>query len=173
VKHAKRIARQRQRRCWRVGNQVKRYATRPRLAVFRSHKHICAQVIDDAAGKTLAAASSLEKSLRESVKYGGNKDAAGAVGKVIAERALAAGITKVAFDRRHYKYHGRGAALADAARDAGLDLGAKAPLPEPKPAAEAKKPGKKASDKGGAKGEKKADKAPKKQAPAEAPNTSN
>jgi len=100
VKHAKRIARQRQRRCWRVGNQVKRYATRPRLAVFRSHKHICAQVIDDAAGKTLAAASSLEKSLRESVKYGGNKDAAGAVGKVIAERALAAGITKVAFDRR-------------------------------------------------------------------------
>jgi large subunit ribosomal protein L18 len=147
VKHAKRIARQRQRRNWRVGNKVKANSTRPRLAVFRSHKHIYAQVIDDTAGKTLAAASTREKELREAVKYGGNKDAAAAVGKAIAQRALAAGVRQVALDRRHYKYHGRVAALADAARDAGLDLGAKPPAPVVKAAPEPKKPAKKPAKK--------------------------
>lgn len=143
MKHAKRIGRQRQRRCWRVSNKVKAHSTRPRLAVFRSHKHIYAQIIDDVAGKTLAAASSLEKELREAIPYGGNKVAAAAVGKAIAQRALAAGVRQAALDRRHYKYHGRVAALADAARDAGLDLGAKPPAPEVKAAPEPKKPAKK------------------------------
>ena len=143
MRHAKRIGRQRQRRRWRVSNKVKRYSARPRLAVFRSHKHIYAQVIDDAAGRTLATASSLDKDLRDSVKYGGNREAAVAVGKALAQRALAAGITQVALDRREYKYHGRVAALADAARDAGLDLGAKKPVPEAKPEPQAKKPAKK------------------------------
>lgn len=143
MKHAKKIGQQRQRRCWRVANKVKRNSTRPRLAVFRSHKHIYAQVIDDLAGKTLASVSSLDKELHEGLKYGGNKDAAAAVGQAIAKRALAAGVTKVAFDRREYKFHGRVASLADAARDAGLDLGAKRPAPEPKAAAEPKKAEKK------------------------------
>ena len=95
-------------------------------------------MIDDAAGRTLAAASTADKDLRTSGHYGGNKAAAGAVGKAIAQRALAAGVKQVAFDRREYKYHGRVAALADAARDAGLDLGAKPPAarsrkPKPEP----------------------------------------
>jgi large subunit ribosomal protein L18 len=113
------------------------------LAVFRSHKHVYAQVIDDAAGRTLACASSQDKELREGLKYGGNKNAAAVVGQAIAKRALAAGITKVAFDRRDYRYHGRVAALADAARDTGLDLGAKQVPPEPKAQPEPKKPAKK------------------------------
>jgi len=130
-----------------VSNKVKAHSTRPRLAVFRSHKHMYAQIIDDVAGKTLAAASTLEKELREAFPYGGNKSAAAAVGKLIAERALAAGVRQAALDRRHYKYHGRVAALADAARDAGLDLGAKPPAPEVKAAPEPKKPAKKQSKK--------------------------
>ena len=143
MKHAKRILRQRRRRSWRVSNKIKANSKRPRLAVFRSHKHIYAQVIDDEAGKTLASASTLDKQLRETVKYGGNKDAAAAVGKALSQRALAAGVTAVAFDRRSYKYHGRVATLADAARDAGLDLGAKPPEPEKKAAPEPKKAAKK------------------------------
>jgi large subunit ribosomal protein L18 len=122
VKHQRRILRQRQRRAIRVRNRVKRDATRPRLSVFRSHKHIDAQIIDDAAGRTLAAASTRDGQLRETVRYGGNKTAAAAVGKAIAQRALEAGIQEVVFDRRDYKYHGRVAALADAAREAGLKL---------------------------------------------------
>jgi large subunit ribosomal protein L18 len=125
VKHEKRINRQRRRRQYRVSNRVKRDSTRPRLAVFRSHQHIYAQVIDDDQGRTLAAASTADKELRGQVAYGGNRAAAELVGKAIAERALASGVRQVAFDRREYKYHGRVAALADAARDAGLDLGAK------------------------------------------------
>ncbi len=149
MRHAKRIGRQRRRRRWRVSNKVKRFSARPRLAVFRSHKHIYAQVIDDAAGRTLATAGSLDKDLRESVKYGGNREAAVAVGKAIAQRALAAGVTRAALDRREYKYHGRVAALADAARDAGLDIGAKKPAPEPEPEPQPKKkaPAKKAPKK--------------------------
>jgi large subunit ribosomal protein L18 len=146
------------RRRFRVRSALKAHSTRPRLSVFRSHKHIYAQVIDDQAGKTLATASTLDKELRQQVSYGGNKTAAGAVGAAIARRALAAGVKQVAFDRREYRFHGRIAALADAARDAGLDLGAKKPAPEPKPEPEVKKKGP-------------AKKAPKKPAASESPDT--
>ena len=95
-------------------------AGRPRLSVFRSGKHIYAQVIDDGQGRTLAAASSLDKSLKSDLKTGADKDAAAAVGKLVAERAVAAGVTKVVFDRGAYLYHGRVKALADAAREGGL-----------------------------------------------------
>ena len=101
-------------------NRVKRDAERPRLCVFRSHKHVYAQIIDDQAGRTLATASTLDGQVREQVRYGGNKTAAAAVGKAIAQKAIEAGIQQVVFDRREYKYHGRVAALADAAREAGL-----------------------------------------------------
>jgi large subunit ribosomal protein L18 len=138
VRHEKRISKQRGRRRLRVRNRLKARATRPRLAVFRSHKHIYAQIIDDAAGRTLVAASSADREIHPVVGYGGNKAAAVAVGRWLAQRALAAGIPQAAFDRREYKYHGRVAALADAARDAGLDLGAKAPVPEKPPEPEAK-----------------------------------
>jgi large subunit ribosomal protein L18 len=93
---------------------------RPRLSVFRSDKHIYAQLIDDHAGKTLAAVSSVATDVRGDMKNGGNIAAAKRVGKVIAERAKAAGITLVAFDRGGRKYHGRVKALADAAREGGL-----------------------------------------------------
>jgi large subunit ribosomal protein L18 len=93
---------------------------RVRLSVFRSSKHIYAQVIDDQAGRTVAAASSLDKSLRTDLKTGADKDAAAAVGKLVAERALAAGVTEVVFDRGAYLYHGRVKALAEAAREGGL-----------------------------------------------------
>jgi len=95
---------------------------RPRLSVFRSGKHIYAQVIDDGQGKIVAAASSLEKDSRSELKNGSNKEAAGKIGKVIAERALAAGVKAVVFDRGAYKYHGRVKALADAAREGGLNF---------------------------------------------------
>ena len=95
-------------------------AGRPRLSVFRSGKHIYAQVIDDAEQRTLVAASSLDKALRDSLRTGADKDAAAAVGKLVAERAVAAGVTKVVFDRGAYLYHGRVKALADAAREGGL-----------------------------------------------------
>jgi large subunit ribosomal protein L18 len=93
---------------------------RPRLSVFRSGKHIYAQVIDDLKGVTVAAASSLDETLK--VKTGANKDAASAVGKLIAERAIAAGVKAVVFDRGGYQYHGRVAALASAAREGGLSF---------------------------------------------------
>jgi large subunit ribosomal protein L18 len=95
---------------------------RPRLSVFRSSKHIYAQVIDDAAGRTLAAASSLDKALKEALKTGADKEAAAAVGKLVAERAKEAGVSLVVFDRGPYMYHGRVKALADAAREGGLDF---------------------------------------------------
>ena len=95
---------------------------RPRLSVFRSGKHIYAQVIDDAQGRTLAAASSLDGGLRTELKTGADKSAAAAVGKLVAERAKAAGITAVVFDRGAYLYHGRVKALAEAAREGGLDF---------------------------------------------------
>lgn len=122
MKQYKRLNLQRQRRKYRVRNRVKRHSVRPRLCVVRSNKHIYAQVIDDAAGRTLATASTCDKDLRGTLPYGGNKTAAAAVGKMLAERALEQGIQAVALDRREYKYHGRIAALADAARAAGLQL---------------------------------------------------
>jgi len=113
----------RERRTKRTRFQVrKRSDGKPRLSVFRSNAQIYGQVIDDAAGKTLVSASSLEKDLRQSLKSGGNTDSAVAVGKLLAERAKAAGITAVVFDRGGYKYHGRVKALADAAREAGLQF---------------------------------------------------
>jgi|SRR6478609_2017182 large subunit ribosomal protein L18 len=95
---------------------------RARLSVFRSSKHIHAQLIDDLKGETLVAASSLEKSMREGNKTGANIEAAKAVGKLIAERAKEKGITEVVFDRGGYMYHGRIKALADAAREGGLSF---------------------------------------------------
>jgi large subunit ribosomal protein L18 len=95
---------------------------RPRLAVFRSSKHIYAQVINDHKGTTLVSASTLDPEIKAQVKYGGNKAAAALVGRVVAERAKQAGIDKICFDRRSYKYHGRVEALAQAARQAGLQF---------------------------------------------------
>jgi large subunit ribosomal protein L18 len=93
---------------------------RPRLSVFRSSKHIYAQIIDDLKGGTVVAASSMEKTLREAGKTGANVDAAKAVGKLVAERAVEKGVTSVVFDRGRYLYHGRVKALGDAAREGGL-----------------------------------------------------
>jgi large subunit ribosomal protein L18 len=111
----------RSRRHHRVRKKVAGTAARPRLAVFRSNKHITAQVIDDRTGRTLAAASSVEKDLRGAGATG-NKVAASAVGHLVAERAKAAGISQVVFDRGGFLYHGRVAAVADAAREAGLEF---------------------------------------------------
>lgn len=110
----------RARRHLRIRKRIVGTPQRPRLAVFRSSRHISAQVIDDTAGKTLAAAGTVERALRSSP--GGNVAAAGEVGRLVAERAMAAGITQVVFDRGGNRYHGRVAALADAAREAGLEL---------------------------------------------------
>jgi large subunit ribosomal protein L18 len=95
---------------------------RPRLSVFRSGKNMYAQVIDDSVGKTVAAASTLDASLKTELKTGADKAVAAAVGKLVAERALAAGIKQVVFDRGSYIYHGRVKTLADAAREGGLDF---------------------------------------------------
>ena len=95
---------------------------RVRLSVFRSSRHIYAQVIDDAAGRTVAAASSLDAGIKVDLKTGADTAAASAVGKLLAERAKAAGVERVVFDRGAYLYHGRVKALADAAREGGLDL---------------------------------------------------
>ncbi len=95
---------------------------RPRLSVFRSSRHIYAQIIDDAKGHTLAAASSIDAEFKGSLEKGTNVAAAAEVGKLVAQRALKAGITKVVFDRGGYIYHGRVKALADAAREAGLNF---------------------------------------------------
>jgi len=122
VNHEKGLLKQRQRRAFRIRKRITGTAERPRLSVFRSHQHVYAQVIDDSTGRTLAAASTVDKDLRGDIKYGGNKTAAKTVGTAIAQRALAAGIKQVAFDRGSCQYHGRVAALADAAREAGLSL---------------------------------------------------
>ena len=95
---------------------------RLRLSVFRSSQHIYAQLIDDRRGETVAAASSLDKGLRESLKTGADKDAASAVGRLLAQRAVEKGATDVVFDRGGYLYHGRVKALADAAREGGLNF---------------------------------------------------
>ena len=111
------------RRKARVRRAIRKAANgRPRLSVFRSSKQIYAQVIDDERGATLAAASSLEKDMRGKLKSGGNVDAAKEVGRLIAERASAAGVKEVIFDRSGYLYHGRVKALADAAREGGLEF---------------------------------------------------
>jgi large subunit ribosomal protein L18 len=113
---------QRQRRQFRVRKSIRGTAERPRLSVFRSHRNLACQIIDDASGKTLVSVGTKDKDLQANVAYGGNKTAAQTIGRLLAEKALAAGIRQVAFDRGHYKYHGRVAALADAAREAGLSF---------------------------------------------------
>ena len=112
-----------ERRAARVRRSVKSVAgIRPRLSVFRSSKHIYAQVIDDAKGQTVAAASSMDKTQREAGKTGADMAAAKAVGKLLAERAVQKGVKEVVFDRGSYLYHGRVKALADAARESGLSF---------------------------------------------------
>lgn len=116
----KEIQLRRQRRRHYVRNRVRGTAECPRLTVHRSLQHISVQIIDDVSRKTLASVSTLDRDVRDQIAYGGSKPAAETVGKLIAQKALEAGITRVAFDRGHCKYHGRVAALANAAREAGL-----------------------------------------------------
>jgi large subunit ribosomal protein L18 len=118
--HSKTSQAMRRRRHARVRRKVAGTSERPRLAVFRSNKHIAAQVIDDLTGRTVVAASTHEADLRTGAT--GNKTAAASVGRLVAERARAAGITRVVFDRGGFIYHGRVAAVADAAREAGLEF---------------------------------------------------
>jgi large subunit ribosomal protein L18 len=113
----RRVRRQR-----RVRKKLVGTSERPRLCIFRSSKHIYAQVVNDQNGTTLASASTLDPEVKGQAAYGGNKAAATLVGKAVAERAKQAGIDKICFDRRSYKYHGRVQALADAAREAGLQF---------------------------------------------------
>ena len=122
MNHDKAKRRQRIRRQFRVRKRIRGTADRPRLTVFRSHRHMYVQVIDDNVGRTLAAASTADKEVLGSLNYGGNKAAAQAVGKAIAERAIAKGIKEVSFDRGGAQYHGRVQVLADAAREAGLSF---------------------------------------------------
>jgi large subunit ribosomal protein L18 len=116
------LGNQRQRRRFRVRKRIRGSSERPRLSVFRSHRNLACQIIDDMSGKTLVSVGTKDKEVRTNVPYGGNKAAAQAIGRLLAEKAIAAGIKEVAFDRGHYKYHGRVAALADAAREAGLSF---------------------------------------------------
>ncbi len=120
MNHQKAKHKQQLRRRNHVRSRVVGTAERPRLTVFRSSKHIYAQLIDDHAGVTLASASSLIPDVKSGLPYGGNINAAKVVGAKVAEAAKAKGVTKVAFDRGHYRYHGRVKALAEAAREGGL-----------------------------------------------------
>ncbi len=117
-----RLSKQRTRRKNRVRNKIRKTSNRPRLSVFRSNKHIYAQVIDDRQGRSLATASTVESQLCDDGQSGADKKAAAKVGQAIAERALEKGIKKVTLDRGVFQYHGRVAALADAARKGGLDF---------------------------------------------------
>ncbi len=118
----KQIQKKRKRRRNHVRNKLRGTAERPRLCIQRSLKHFSCQVVDDLSGKTLASASTHEKSIRGGLGNGGNCDAAAAIGKAIAEKASAAGIKTVRLDRGHNRYHGRVKAFADAARESGLEL---------------------------------------------------
>ena len=113
---------ERRRRHRSIRKKIAGTAARPRLSVFRSHQHVYAQVIDDVAGHTLASASTVDKEVREKLKYGGNKDAAVVVGEHLAKRAKEKGIEAVIFDRGGNLFHGRVKALADAAREHGLQF---------------------------------------------------
>jgi large subunit ribosomal protein L18 len=149
----------RERRSFHVGNKIFGTKERPRLSVYRSNRHFHCQIIDDAEGKTLAAASTLMKTLKGQVKNGGDKKAAALVGEKLAEAAKAKGITKVVFDRNFYRFHGRVRAFAEAAAKGGLlflvnpEKGPKvpkAPKEKPKPAekVKAQKPPKPAGEGG-------------------------
>lgn len=113
---------QREKRHLRVRNKISGTAVRPRLNIFRSEKQIYAQIINDVEGKTLVAASSIDKELKGKLSVGSNKEAAKVVGELIAKRALENGIKDVVFDRGGYIYHGRVKELAEAAREAGLNF---------------------------------------------------
>ncbi|MEQ1902956.1 MAG: 50S ribosomal protein L18 [Pirellulaceae bacterium] len=113
---------QRWRRGFRVRNHLRDVSDRPRLSIFRSSAHVYCQLIDDTIGKTIVSVSTRDKEVRSKIKNGGNCEAAKMVGQMIAEKAKAAGITQVKFDRGRYKYHGRVAELAAAAREAGLEF---------------------------------------------------
>jgi len=117
---AERIKKARVRRKYRARKRIFGSPERPRLSVFRTSRHIYAQIIDDYAGVTLASASTKSKSLRPEIASGGNVAAASAVGRAIAKQAIGVGIQRVSFDRNRYRFHGRVKALADAAREAGL-----------------------------------------------------
>ena len=116
------INKQKIRRQFRVRNKLRGTAERPRLTVFRSQKHISAQVIDDDTGRTLAAASTQQGDVAQGLKSTATVEAAKKIGQIVAERAKAAGVTKVCFDRGHFRYHGKIAALAQSAREAGLSF---------------------------------------------------
>src|SRR5687767_6092218 len=122
MQHQKAKRKQQQRRRFHVRSKITGTAERPRLSVFRSSKHIYAQLIDDHNGVTLASVGSLGKAVANDVPYGGNKKAATEIGKRLAAAAKEKGITKAAFDRGHYRYHGRVKALADGAREGGLQF---------------------------------------------------
>jgi large subunit ribosomal protein L18 len=137
----------RERRAFHVGNRIFGTSERPRLSVYRSHRHFHSQIIDDAQGKTLASASTVMKALKGQVKNGGDKKAAALVGEKLAEAAKAKGITKVVFDRNFYRFHGRVRAFAEAAAKGGLQFlvnpekgpkAPKAPKEKPKPAEKVK-----------------------------------
>ena len=123
MKTQKRLIKRERRRGFRVGNRVRRDAHgRPRLSVFRSNRHIYAQIIDDAEGRTLVAASTVESAVVGSGKIGSSREMAQTVGRLLGERAKNKGIESVVFDRGSFRYHGRIAALADAAREQGLQF---------------------------------------------------
>jgi large subunit ribosomal protein L18 len=123
MSYRSRLAAQETRRRFRVRNRLVRDAHgRPRLSVFRSNRHMYAQIIDDSTGKTLAQASSLDSGLAGPGGVGGDVETAAKVGELVAQRALSAGVAQVVFDRGIFRYHGRIAALAEAARAAGLDF---------------------------------------------------
>ena len=146
MEHQKAKRKQQLRRRRHVRRGITGTAQRPRLSVFRSNLHIYAQLIDDLSGVTLAAASSLAPEVKPNVKHGGNVKAATAVGAELARAAVGKGITKAAFDRGHYKFHGRVKALAEAANEAGLKCTeSRKPRPapveaEPAPKAKGEKP---------------------------------
>lgn len=122
MKHQKSLNVQRWRRKNRVRKKLRGDAEFPRLSIHRSNKHLYCQLIDDEAGKTLASASTRDKDIAGKIKYGGNCDAAKVIGQVIAERAKSAGVTRAKLDRGSYKFHGRVAELANAARESGLQI---------------------------------------------------
>lgn len=122
MQHNRSIFRQRKRRRFRVRKRLRGTPERPRLSVARSHRNIAVQVIDDTSGRTLVSVSTLEQQIAGRVQYGGNVAAATDVGKTVAERCQEAGIKSVCFDRGSCQYHGRVAALAEAAREGGLDF---------------------------------------------------
>ena len=122
MKYSKALNLTRWRRKNRVRKKLRGTAEQPRLSVHRSNKHIYCQLIDDETGQTIASASTRDKDLAGSIKFGGNVDAAKQIGEAIAERAKSAGVKTVRFDRGRYNYHGRVAEVANAAREAGLEF---------------------------------------------------